>query len=130
MSLGTAYKRLGFIPLKDFQIVDNGEQVIVRWLSSQPQPSQEEIEGVLADSWVFVPADVSQYQARMALKAFNLLAEVNSYIDGLGSEDDAYIAWHYAERIHRKSPFVISVGTQFGLSSQQIDALFVLAGGM
>ena len=53
-----------------------------------------------------VPASVTAYQARMALKAASLLATVNTTIAALDEDDDARIAWEYATTVERESPLL------------------------
>lgn len=74
-----------------------------------------------------VPDSVTQYQAREILRQSGLLATVNAHIDSLGETDATYIAWHYASRIRRNSPFVSSIAPALGLSESQLDAMFVAA---
>ena len=74
-----------------------------------------------------VPQQVSPYQARTALKGAGLLAPVMAIIDGLPADDDVRLAWEYAVTWHRQSAFVEAFGAQLGLSSEQVDALFVAA---
>lgn len=73
---------------------------------------------------------VSQWQAREALRLAGILGAVNAHIDGLGSDSAAYLAWHYAERIRRNSPFVEAIAPALGLSEAQIDGLFTTAAGL
>lgn len=77
-----------------------------------------------------VPESVSPWQAREALRLAGLLGAVNAHIDGLGDDHAAYVAWHYAERIRRNSPFVEAIGPALGLKEEQIDALFTQAAGL
>lgn len=77
-----------------------------------------------------IPQSVTPWQAREALRQAGLLAAVNAHIDALGDADAAYIAWHYAERIRRNSPFVESIAPLLGLTEAQLDALFSAAAGL
>lgn len=74
-----------------------------------------------------VPKSVTNYQARAALIQMNLFEAVNAYIQTLGPSDQAFQAWEYANHVYRDSPFINGLGPIFGLTSEQIDALFVLA---
>jgi len=73
---------------------------------------------------------VTPWQAREALRLYGILGQVNAHIDALGDADAAYVAWHYAERIRRDSPFVKSIAPLLGLSDKQIDDLFNTAAGL
>lgn len=77
-----------------------------------------------------VPESVTPWQAREALRLSGLLGAVNAHIDGLGDDHAAYVAWHYAERIRRNSPFVETLAPAFNLSEAQLDALFTQAAGL
>jgi hypothetical protein len=77
-----------------------------------------------------VPGSVTPWQAREALRLAGILGLVNSYIDALGSDHAAYIAWHYAERIRRNSPLVESLAPAFNLTEGQLDNLFITAAGL
>jgi hypothetical protein len=77
-----------------------------------------------------VPQSVTPWQAREALRLNGLLSAVNAHIDGLGDAHAAYVAWHYAERIRRNSPFVETLAPTFGLSEAQLDALFTQAASL
>lgn len=72
-----------------------------------------------------VPTWVYPFQARKALLAHDLLDAVNAAVATAGGE--AQIAWEYAIEIHRDSPLIESLGSQLGLTSEQIDALFLEA---
>jgi hypothetical protein len=73
---------------------------------------------------------VTPWQAREALRLAGLLGAVNAHIDALGDAHAAYIAWHYAERIRRHSPFVESIAPLLGLTESQLDSLFTQAAGL
>jgi len=77
-----------------------------------------------------VPESVTPWQAREALRLAGLLGAVNAHIDGLGDDHAAYVAWHYADRIRRNSPFVETLAPTFNLSEAQLDALFTQAAGL
>lgn len=77
-----------------------------------------------------VPESVSHWQAREALRLAGILGAVNAHIDGLGDDHAAYVAWHYADRIRRNSPFVETLAPTFNLSEAQLDALFTQAAGL
>lgn len=73
-----------------------------------------------------VPAVVSMRQARLALHAAGLLDAVSTAIESMsGVEGDAArIEWEYAQEIRRDWPVVVAVGSELGLSNDQLDALF------
>lgn len=74
-----------------------------------------------------IPQHVTPWQAREALRLAGLLPAINAHIEALGENHQAYIAWHYAERIARTSPLIAALAPAFGLSEQQLDDLFTTA---
>lgn len=73
---------------------------------------------------------VTPWQAREALRRAGLLADVEVTVEGLGVTSEAYIAWHYAERIRRSSPLIAALAPALNLSDAQLDALFDTARGL
>jgi hypothetical protein len=71
--------------------------------------------------------EVSPYQARKALKDAGVLTSVLALMASLDETDDARMAWEYATVIHRTSPFINTLGSSLGLTSKQIDGLFLAA---
>lgn len=76
---------------------------------------------------ILVPSQVTMYQARAALIQAGLFQQVDTDIQSLGSSSLEYQAWEYATNFYRNSPFIVSLGTQLGLTSDQIDQLFIAA---
>lgn len=74
-----------------------------------------------------VPEMVYPFQARKALLAHGLLDAVNNAVELAGPE--AQIAWEYAIEVHRNDPLIESLGAAIGLTSEQIDDLFIEAHG-
>jgi len=77
---------------------------------------------------VTVPASVSMRQARLALLGAGLLDTVEAAIAGAGPA--AKIEWEYAQEVQRASGLVPSLATALGMTSAQIDALFVAAAAL
>lgn len=76
-----------------------------------------------------IPESVSRHQARLALLGAGLLAQVDTVIDSLPSpqKEAARIDWEDASEFRRDSPLIAQLGPALGLTSAQIDALFVQA---
>lgn len=76
-----------------------------------------------------VPAEVPMRQARLALLGAGKLAAVDSSISAmLGVRGEAArIEWEYSNTIKRNQPLVIALGGALGLTSKQMDDLFILA---
>lgn len=72
-----------------------------------------------------IPSSVTMRQARLALLAAGLLSTVETAIAGAGAT--AAIEWEYAQEVQRASGLVPTMATALGLTSAQIDALFVTA---
>lgn len=79
-----------------------------------------------------VPEVVSMRQARIALLAAGHLAAVTAAIAAMpGIEGDvARIEWEYAQDVRRDSPLIGALAPAVGLSSEQVDALFLAAAGV
>lgn len=76
-----------------------------------------------------VPDSVLMSQARLSLFGAGLLATIDALIDGMPSpqKEAARIQWEYAQRVKRDNPLVLLLGQLLGLSSEQLDALFIEA---
>lgn len=76
-----------------------------------------------------VPRAVTMRQARLALKDAGKLAAVDAAIDALPEpqRSEARIEWEYSTEVQRLNGFVAALGPALGLSSEQIDALFISA---
>lgn len=72
---------------------------------------------------------VSPRQARLALNAAGLLANVDAAIAAMDEPDKTIVTleWEYATEIDRLSSWVISMGVALGLTEQELDNLFVVA---
>lgn len=102
------------------------------------------VDGVWTQSWAvtdaapelvaerrraLVPAVVDMAQARLELLDAGLLDDVGPAIDALPEpqRSAARIEWEYRPTVRRASALVATLGTALGLSSEQIDALFIAA---
>lgn len=79
-----------------------------------------------------IPQEVTMRQARLALLENNLLANVQPAINSLPEPDKtkAQIEWEYSNALQRSNPFVAVLGTALGLSSQDLDDLFIQASAL
>lgn len=112
-----------FIPhyAEQFQIVDDNCQsgMVLQnggWELPAPLPAP-------------VPQEITMRQARLALLDIGLLANVQTAINTLPEPDKtkAQIEWEYSNALQRSNPFVTTLGTALGLSSDDIDNLFITA---
>ena len=72
-----------------------------------------------------VPASVTPRQARLAIEAVGLTAQVEAAVDQAGTP--ARIAWDYALEIRRDDSLLVQLAQAVGLSSAALDQLFVEA---
>lgn len=81
------------------------------------------------DNGPVVPESVSRRQAKRALLDAGLLHLVDTAIAGMPSpqRERAEIDWAEAVEFRRDSPLVAFLGASLGLTSAQIDALFIAA---
>lgn len=76
-----------------------------------------------------VPEEVTMRQARLALLAAGRLGDVDTAIASLPSpqKEEAQIEWDYSNAVQRNRPFVLQLGQALGLSSSDLDKLFITA---
>ena len=81
---------------------------------------------------VQTPQEVTMRQARLALLENGLLANVQPAINSLPEPDKtkAQIEWEYSNALQRGNPFVDVLGAALGLSSQDLDDLFIQAAAL
>ena len=81
---------------------------------------------------VQTPQEITMRQARLALLDIGLLDNVPVVINSLPEPDRtrAQIEWEYSNALQRDNPFVTVLGTALGLSSSDIDNLFITASGL
>ena len=77
---------------------------------------------------VVVPKSVSMRQARLALLQSKLLDSVESAVTAAGRS--AQIEWEFASDVRRDWPLLISLASQLGLTSTQVDDLFIAAANL
>lgn len=96
---------------------ETGEVVGGEWVSTGVPPPPE------------VPSEVTMRQAKLALLRAGYLTTVNQAIAAMpGVEGEAArIEWEYSSVMQRNKPFVEGIGSAVGLTSDQIDQLFMAA---
>jgi hypothetical protein len=125
-----------------FAIIENGKVVNLavsdKALAANWQPCDESVK--IGDAWtgkdfsrvsepVKVPTVVSMRQARLALLNVGKLALVDAAIQNMTSpqREKAQIYWEYSIQVGRYSPMTLAIGTAVGLTSAEIDSLFIEA---
>jgi len=68
-------------------------------------------------------------QARLALLNAGLLSSVDAAIDAMSepSRSAARIEWEYSNELQRENALVLALAPALGLTSEQVDALFIAA---
>lgn len=139
------------LPLDPADLVDFGVHVVAE--AAPPAATIEQtlteaapalIDGVWTQQWsvtdatpeqiaarlaALVPRAVTMRQARLALLGAGKLAQVDAAIDAMSepTRTAARIEWEYSGEVQRHNGFVAALGPALGLTSEQIDALFIAA---
>ena len=76
-----------------------------------------------------VPMQVDMAQARLALLSKGLLDRVGSEIEAMEepARSNAKVEWEFRITIRRDNPLVLTLGALLGLSSDDLDDLFIEA---
>ncbi len=95
----------------------------------------ERMNAMQPDGWTpppTVPDTVTMRQARLALLHAGLLKTVDATIAAMpGVEGDAArITWEFSTEVHRTDALVQSLGPALGLTTAQLDSLFLTASGL
>lgn len=97
-------------------------------------PGDSIINGELVPKTVVVPvpAAVTMRQARLALLGAGLLDDVETALNALSepAKSVARIEWDYSNELQRANPLVVTLGGALGLTSGQVDSLFITAAGL
>ena len=76
-----------------------------------------------------VPATVAMWQAKAALQGAGLLTAANNAVSAANNQVLTAF-WNSAASIDRASPTLASIAETLGLTSAQVDALFIAAGNI
>lgn len=92
-------------------------------------PCGSYVAGFNADPAPDVPQTVTMKQARLALLNASLYTATNSAIAAMTGPagQAAQIEWEFSATVSRSDVLMTGVGTTLGLTSEQIDALFIAA---
>jgi hypothetical protein len=76
-----------------------------------------------------VPVFVTMRQARRALREAGLLETIDLAINALPSpaKEDAKIDWEFSQEVQRNNKLLHSLSNSMGMTSAQMDALFIAA---
>lgn len=110
------------------------------WVNT-PQPSfdpttqsctWENCTWVVTDIPIQVPQIIPNWSLRAQLQIMGLFDSVQTMVDNLtGTEKIVAVQqWEYGNQVERYHPLVIQIGTELGLTSQQIDQIFIDANNL
>jgi hypothetical protein len=93
------------------------------------EPTEAEVAAVLAPP---VPQSVTKRQAVQALILAGLDDDVEAQLAGIPGVQGklARAEWRESNTVERNRPLVAQLGAALGLSSAQLDALFIQAAGL
>lgn len=81
---------------------------------------------------VAIPQSVTMRQARLAMLHAGILDDVEALIQNMPGDDGraARIDWEFAQDVRRDWHLVGALGSQLGMTADQIDDLFIYAGSI
>jgi hypothetical protein len=120
------------IPTQEVEI-DGKKEVVTEdgWklIASRPEPFDDYVFD--GENWVLktvesaiVPQSITPRQARLKLLEVGLLDELEAVIT---TNRSWQIEWEYATEVKRDSLLIDAIATQAGLTSEQIDQMFIEA---
>jgi hypothetical protein len=86
--------------------------------------------GILAESPLPVPTEITPRQARLVLAKHGLLTSVSGAIAAIEDEQQRQVAeieWEYATSIERRAEWVNTLHAALGLDQARVDSLFIEA---
>lgn len=87
------------------------------------------IDAMAPTGWVeppVVPVKVPMWAVRTVLQNQGLFNQAQALVDA-SSDNALKNVWEYGNDADRQSPSIISLGTALGLTSEQIDQMFIAA---
>lgn len=75
-----------------------------------------------------IPRSVSPRQIRQALTRFNVRTQVEAAV--AAGDQDIKDWWEFATVVERNHPMVVGMATALGISTTELDAIFVAAGAL
>ena len=111
-------------------VIVDGQQKRIEMADLTDAERVEALEASPPSTAPVVPAVVTRFQARSALHLAGMLQTVEALMNDPQTDALARIAWQDALEFRRGSPTVAAMAMALGLSSAQIDQLFITAGGI
>lgn len=101
--------------------LDAHADMLAAWVASYVPPPPEPIQ---------VPQEVTAFQAKAALDAAGLYDAVEAMMADAATPRIYKLAWREAQVFRRDSPTVLAMASTLGLTSAQVDDLFINAVSM
>ena len=117
----------GMYYTNEFPILDdNGKEVAVTKIADRPEPYDDYLfngtHWYLKPVSVYVPKILTPKQARLALLGAGLYDAVNIAVKSNPAHE---IYWEYALEVRRDDTLLIELSTALGITSEQLDDLFI-----
>lgn len=111
-----------------YQLLEKGMDVPEGWTVEAETVNERYLEDYVYKP-ITVPIAVTMRQARLALLEAGKLNMIPTIINSLPSptKEAASIEWEYSSEVQRHNGFVAQIGPALGMSSAEIDALFIRA---
>ena len=92
----------------------------------------QDCQWVVGPIIVPVPQLIPNWSLRAQLQIMGLFDDVQTMIDNLTGDEKivAIQQWEYGNQVERNHPLVIQIGTELGLTSEQIDQIFIDANNL
>ena len=127
-------------------VIENGKvanTIEVEPLDVLPNLIDASLGGQIGDGWsgtdivpaqepIVVPVAVTMRQARLALLQAGKLSAVNAAIASMSGiqGEAARIEWEFSNEVKRSQPLVAALAPVLGMTSEQLDQLFITAAGL
>lgn len=111
-----------------YQLLEKGMDVPEGWTVEAETVNERYLEDYVYKP-IAVPIAVTMRQARLALLEAGKLNMIPTIINSLPSptKEAASIEWEYSSEVQRHNGFVAQIGPALGMSSAEVDALFIRA---
>jgi len=113
--------------------IEELEQAIANLSENEKQCLRNDFNGVPNTIPISVPRSVTPRQMRIALVMSGIdLNVIENMINSLPEPNRSVtrITWEYSVELQRDNPILNAMAPVLGLTSAQIDQLFILAGGL
>ncbi len=106
------------------ELIQNSTELVRPYV----EPSQAEIDDLVVSKYreLAMTKSVTMRQARLALLQNNLLSIVEESIAN-GTDEEMKIEWEYATTVDRNWNSLVALTSALGMTSDQLDDLFILA---